>query len=348
MAGLRPDMNQPTGTGLQAGGIPDPAPVRRLLGQGRRTAFTLALTGLVLAAAPLVLQADFQLTFLTLALYTTLLGAAWNLLGGFGGQYSFGHAVFFGTGAYASAILQVHAGVPAWVGLPAGIALGALTGAALGAVSFRYGLRGSYFALVTLAMAEVFRIVANSVPFTGAGVGMMIPLADGLASLQFGSRRGYYWLALAFAMAGLALTAWVRHSRFGAALVAVRDNEEAARALGINATRVKIIATTLSAALMAAAGVFYLQLFHYIDPALVYGPGVSVDALLAPIVGGMGTVFGPLIGAFALAAINELSTRVLGEAPALSMALYGLILILMVTFLPRGLAHARWPWRRDA
>jgi len=314
-----------------------PAAVAHLLGGTMRSVRVLGVIGIGLALAPLAVQSDFQLTFLTLALYSTLLGAAWNILGGFGGQYSFGHAVFFGLGAYVAAILQVHAGVPAWIGLVAGVAAGGAAGAALGAISFRYGLRGSYFALVTLAMAEVFRIVANSVPFTGAGVGMMIELRVGIADLQFESRRGYYYFALVLALLALAVGSWVRHSRFGAALAAVRDNEDAARALGIDATRVKVVATALSGTLMAAGGVFYLQYFHYIDPTLVFGPAVSVEALLGPIVGGLGTVLGPLIGAFALALVSQIATHLLGEAPALSMALYGLILIVMVTFLPRGI-----------
>ena len=249
--------------------------------------------------------------------------------------------MFFGLGAYTGAILQVHAGLPAWTGLLAGSAIGGAAGAALGAISFRYGLRGSYFALVTLAMAEVFRIIANSVPFTGAGVGMMIELRSGPADLQFESRQGYYYFALALALVALAVSSWVRHSRFGAALAAVRDNEDAARALGIDATRIKVAATALSGSLMAAGGVFYLQYFHYIDPMLVFGPAVSVEALLGPIVGGLGTVLGPLIGAFALALVSQVATQALGQAPALSMALYGVILIVMVTFLPRGLGRLR-------
>lgn len=303
-----------------------------------KSLLVITIVAALLGVLPVFIKSDFQLTFLTLALYSALLGQAWNVLGGFGGQYSFGHAVFFGVGAYAAAIAQTRFGINPWVGLAIAVALGALIGAAIGALTFRYGLRGSYFALVTLAFAEVFRILANTVPFTGAGVGMMIPLRTDVANFQFASKLGFYYTILAFALIALLVAWWLQHSRYGAWLVAVRDNEDAARALGVDTYRVKVGAIALSGALMSAGGVFYLQYFQYIDPSIAFGPAVSVEALLVAIVGGIGSLFGPLIGAFVLALINQLTTAVIGKAPALSLALYGLLLIVMVTFLPRGLS----------
>ncbi len=297
----------------------------------------VAFFAVAMALLPLAIRSEFQLGFLTLALYTASLGLSWNVLGGFGGQYSFGHAMFFGMGAYASAVLQVRAGVNPWVVLPIAMALGALTGAVVGGLTFRYGLKGSYFALVTLAFAEMFRVLANTFEFTGAGVGMMIKLAPGVANFQFASKLGFYYTILVLVVAGLLVGCWLRHSRYGAQLVAVRENEDAARALGIDAFRVKLAAITLSGAMMAAGGVFYLQMFQYIDPPLAFGPNVSVEALLVAIIGGMGTVFGPVVGAFAVAAINETTTRLIGDAPALSLALYGVLLVVIVAFLPNGL-----------
>ena len=272
-----------------------------------------------------------------MVLYATLLGQSWNILAGFGGQFSFGHAVFFGTGAYASAVLQAKFGWNAWAALPAAIALGAAAGAFIGALSFRYGLRGSYFALVTLAFAEVFRVLANNLPFTGMGVGLMLKLEPGALNFQL-ERAGFLYVILAFVVAALLISHWLRHSRYGAWLQAVRDNEAAAAALGVNVFRVKLGAIMLSAALMAAGGVFYVQYFQYIDPSIAYGPAVSIEALLGPIVGGLGSVWGPVLGALVLHLLGESTRGLVENAPGVNLIVYGAVLVAMISFLPRGLA----------
>lgn len=284
------------------------------------------------------LDSGVWLTFLMMALYVALLAQAWNLLGGYGGQFSFGHAVFFGTGAYVQAIAQLGLGWNAWLALAAAIGSASAVGAAIGALTFRYGLRGSYFALVTLAFAEVFRIVSVSVGFTGGGVGLMLPLRESFGNLQFGSRKGYIVLVLGLVVAALLVTGWLRHSRFGARLQAVRDNEDAARAIGIDPWAVKLGAITLSAAFMGAGGAFYVQVFQYIDPSLAFGPTTSVEALVAAIVGGMGTLWGPLLGAAVLHLLAELTRNLFGELPGLNMIVYGVVLVLIVLFAPRGLS----------
>ena len=302
----------------------------------------LAICAFAIAVAlvPLVVSSGFVLNLVTMTLYATLLGQAWNILAGFGGQFSFGHAVFFGTGAYAAAVLQVQFGWNAWAALPAAVALGAAVGAFVGALSFRYGLRGSYFALVTLAFAEVFRILANTFQFTGAGVGLMIPLGKSGANFQFATSAGFFYAILAFTLASFVVTWWLKHSRYGAWLQAVRDNEDSAAALGVDVFRVKLVAIMISGALMAAGGVFYVQYFHYIDSHIAYGPSVSIEALLAPIVGGIGTLFGPLLGAAVLHALGELTRNLMGDAPGVSLVIYGAVLVAMVTFLPRGIIGA--------
>jgi branched-chain amino acid transport system permease protein len=289
------------------------------------------------------------LTFIAMALYAALLAQAWNLLGGYGGQFSFGHALFFGTGAYVQALAQLQGGLNAWVALGLAMAAAGTVGAGVGALSFRYGLKGSYFALVTLAFAEVFRILAVTVGFTGGGVGLMLPLNESVARLQFGSRRGYVLLALGLLLLALLATAWLRHSRFGAWLQAVRDNEDAARAVGVNPLRVKLGAITLSGALMGAGGAFYVQIFQYIDPAIAYGPATSIEALVAAIVGGLGTLWGPVLGALVLHALADLTRNLFGALPGLNMVIYGVVLVGIVMFLPRGLAgigqHVRDAWQ---
>ncbi len=298
----------------------------------------IALFAIAMAAVPLVTDSGTWLNFVMMALYASLLAQAWNLLGGFGGQFSFGHALFFGFGAYVQAIGQLQWGLNPWVALALAGLTGAVVGVLVGALSFRYGLKGSYFALVTLAFAEVCRILALSVSFTGAGVGLMIPLKESAANLQFGSRAGYLYLMLALVVVALLVTRWLQHSRFGAYLQAVRDNEDAARAIGVDPFRVKLGAIALSGAFMALAGAFYVQVFQYIDPAIAFGPHTSVEALVAAIVGGIGTLWGPLLGAFALHLLADLTRNLFGEFPGINMVIYGSVLVLIVMFFPRGIA----------
>jgi branched-chain amino acid transport system permease protein len=299
----------------------------------------LPIAGVValLAAVPLITQSGVVLNFLVVALLVALIGQGWNLLGGYGGQYSFGHAAFFGTGAYVTAILQVRYGINAWVGFAAGIVAGAAVGAAIGALSFRSGLRGSYLALVTLAFAEVLRILASVAPITGAGVGTLIRLDLRAEAFQFQSRVPYYLIALALVALSLVLVQAIARSRFGAWLVAVRENEDAANALGVDVTTIKIAAMTLSAAVTAAGGCFYAQYYLFIDAGIAYGSWISIEALLAPIVGGLGTVFGPLLGALIVKTLGEATKLIAGDAPGLDLVIYGSVLVLVVAFAPRGI-----------
>ncbi|SIP91773.1 branched-chain amino acid ABC transporter permease [Pseudacidovorax sp. RU35E] len=303
-----------------------------------KSVLLIVVFALVVGAIPLVTTSGVWLNFVMMALYAGLLAQAWNILGGFGGQFSFGHALFFGFGAYVQAIAQLQWGFNPWVALVAAAGVSALVGLVVGALSFRYGLKGSYFALVTLAFAEVCRILALSLPFTGAGVGLMVPLRESVANMQFGSRVGYLYVILAMVVVALLVSAWLRHSRFGAYLQAVRDNEDAARAAGVDPLRVKLGAIVLSGGFMGMAGAFYVQVFQYIDPGIAFGSTSSVEALVAAIVGGMGTVWGPLLGAFALHVLADLTRNLFGELPGINMVIYGCVLVLIVMFLPRGIA----------
>lgn len=300
---------------------------------------SIALFTLLVAIIPLVTDSGVILNFVMMGLYACLLAQSWNIVGGFGGQFSFGHALFFGTGAYAQAIFQMHGGLNPWMAFPLAMLSSAAIGGVVGGLSFRYGLKGSYFALVTLAFAEVFRILSLSVPFTGAGVGMMLPLKESWQNLQFDSRHGFIWFMLSLVSLALCVTAWLRHSRFGAYLQAVRDNEDAARAVGVSPLTVKTQALALSAFFMGAGGAFYVQVFHYIDPALAYGPHTSVEALVGAIVGGMGTLWGPVVGALTLHMMADLTRNLIGQLPGVNMVIYGLVLILIVMLSPRGVAN---------
>jgi branched-chain amino acid transport system permease protein len=297
----------------------------------------IAIVVAALAAVPLFVHSNAVLNFMVVALMIALAGQGWNILGGYGGQYSFGHAAFFGTGAYATAILQVRYGVNAWIGFLAGIAAGATVGAFVGALVFRAGLRSSYFALVTLAFAEVLRILASVAPITGAGVGLLIKLDPRAQSFQFQSRTIFYLVILALVAAALVIAQLLERSRFGAWLIAVRENEDAAMALGVDATAVKFGAMVLSAAITAAAGCFYAQYFLFVDAGIGYGTWISIEALLTPIIGGVGTVFGALLGALVVKSLGEGAKLVTGDVPGLDLMIYGAVLVLMIRFAPRGL-----------
>jgi branched-chain amino acid transport system permease protein len=315
---------------------------------------TIAIVVALLACVPVLTESNVVLNFMVVALLIALVGQGWNVLGGYGGQYSFGHAAFFGTGAYVTAILQVRYGVNAWLGLIIGIAAGTLVGPVTGALSFRSGLRGSYFALVTLAFAEVLRIIASVAPITGAGVGTLVKLDLRWEAFQFQSRAPFYWIILAFVAISLVLVKIIEGSRFGAYLLAVRENEDAAKAVGIDVFRVKLAAMTLSAAITAAGGCFYAQYFLFLDAGIAYGPWISIEALLAPVIGGIGTVFGPLLGALVVKSLGEATKLIAGDTPGLDLVIYGCVLISVVAFAPRGIAgllrHGHfWPaGRRNA
>jgi branched-chain amino acid transport system permease protein len=307
----------------------------------------ITVFALVVALIPQITSSGVVLNFVMMALYAGLMAQAWNILGGFGGQFSFGHALFFGTGAYVQAIAQMQFGLSPWLALALAIVAGAMVALFIGALSFRYGLKGSYFALVTLAFAEVFRILATSVQITGGGVGLMVPLKPSFENMQFTSRTGYIYLVLCLVVLALIVTRWLKQSRFGAYLQAVRDNEDAARAIGVNPFKVKLTAIALSAAFMAAAGAFYVQVFQYIDPSIAYGSHTSVEALVAAIVGGLGTVWGPLLGALALHVLADVTRNLFGTLPGINMVIYGIVLLIIVMFSPKGIAGLANHFKRN-
>ena len=307
-----------------------------------RTLIPILVVVAALALLPLGLTSTALLNFLSFAMIITLAAQGWNVIGGFGGQFSFGNAAFFGTGAYAMALLQLRFAVNPWLALPLATLLGGCAGGIIGYLSFRARLRGSYFALVTLAFAEVLRILANAWSFTGAAAGVLVPLRLDPAQMQFNDRRLFYWLALLLVTLVLGASWFILRSRFGAQLIAIRENEDAARALGVDTLVVKLKALALSAAITAAAGALYTQKFLYLDASLAYGSWISVDALLAPIIGGLGTVCGPLVGTMVLLGLGEV-TKILfahitgGALPGVDLVAFGVLLILCVAFAPRGI-----------
>jgi branched-chain amino acid transport system permease protein len=302
----------------------------------------VALAALVLA--PPLLPPYFLEILISVMLFGYL-GAAWNILGGYAGQFSFGHAAYFGIGAYTSTLLFLRLGLSPWLGMLVGGALAAAFGLAAGYLSFRYGLRGPYFALVTLAFAEMLRVVAVNTKAVGSSLGLVIPSREAAPwHFVFGSKLSYYYVILAMALAALWVTWRIERSKLGYALQAIRENEEAAEAAGVDALGMKLRAMAISSFMTALGGTFYAQYFAYIDPAITFGPSVSIQGLLQAIVGGAGTVLGPVLGAFVLTPVSELSRAIMRGRAGVDVMVYGLILILVISFLPQGLMG--WARRR--
>jgi len=296
----------------------------------------------LLAAAALValppLMPKYALEVLISILFFGYLGACWNILGGYGGQFSFGHAAFFGLGAYTSTLLFLHWGVSPWIGMLAGGLLAAGFGLFAGYLSFRYGLRGPYFSLVTLAFAEMLRVVAVNWKAVGSSLGLVVPNRGSAPALfLFAEKLPYYYVILTMAVGALVITRAMERSRMGYALAAIRENEDAAEAAGVDALSTKLSAMALSSFLTALGGTFYAQYFSYIDPSLTFGPAISIGGLLPAIVGGAGRVTGPLLGSFVLTPISELTRAALRGRAGADIMLYGLVLILVISFLPNGL-----------
>jgi branched-chain amino acid transport system permease protein len=306
---------------------------------------TLLALAAAAGLAPLVLS-PYLVHLLVLMLFFAFLGVAWNLLGGYAGQFSFGHAAFFGIGAYTSTLLLVRLGLSPWLGLLAGGLLAAAFGCFAGYLSFRYGLRGPYFALVTLAFAEMLRLVALNWMAVGGPMGILIPLpraGEALWRLQFQDKLPYYYLMLALLAVALGVTRAVERARLGHVLAAIRENEDAAEASGVDTLTAKLQAMALSAFLTALGGTFYAQYFSFIDPTLGFGPAVSVEILLRPIVGGPGTLFGPVLGSLVLTPLSELTRSFIRGRAGVDVMVYGAVLVVVITFLPGGLVGA---WRR--
>ncbi len=300
---------------------------------------TWAALGLLVVAPPFL--SKYYLEIAITILLSGYLGLSWNLLGGYAGQFSFGHAAFFGLGAYASTLLLLRVGLTPWIGMVAGGAVAAAFGLLAGYLSFRYGLRGPYFALVTLAFAEMLRVVAVNLKAVGSSLGLNITPRSAPALFLFDSKLPYYYVILGMAVAAVLVTWRVERSRLGHSLVAIRENEDAAEAAGVDALGMKLRAMALSSFLTALGGTFYAQYYDYIDPSLTFGAAVSIQALLPAIIGGPGTALGPLLGAFVLTPISEVTRALLRGRAGADVMLYGLILILVISFLPNGLMGLR-------
>jgi branched-chain amino acid transport system permease protein len=295
----------------------------------------LSLVALILF--PLVVQNPFVLHLLIMILFYAALGGAWNIIGGFAGQLSLGHAAFFGVGAYSCILLNLYTGLNPWVGMVVGMLITSAFAAAISYPCFR--LRGPFFTLATIAFAEVLRIlVIYFKGFTKGSVGITIPQKMGLANFAFREKAPYLYIVLTFAAGVFLISYFIQKSRFGYDLAALREDEDAAESLGVNTTRSKLKAAVLSAALTSIGGVFYAQYILFIEPYSEFSLDFSIQFALVPMIGGMGTAAGPIIGSFVLTPLQELLRSWLGGSYAgLHLVIYGCILMLVVIFMPQGI-----------
>ncbi len=268
------------------------------------------------------------------------LALAWNIAGGCVGLISFGHAAFFGIGAYTSTILFQSYHITPWLGIFAGAAAAAMAGAVLSLICAR--LKGPFFILSSLAFAEVVRIIAlNWSSVTGGAEGLSIPPMPDLANMVLGSKTAYEALTLVYLLVTYAITRWLEASRFGFYLFAIRDNDEAAAAAGINPLVGRSLAMALSAALTGVGGTLFAQYFLYLDPTYVISPELSFQFALLPAVGGLGTAIGPILGSFLITPLSELLRANLGNAVAgLHLVIYSVGLIVVMLYFPTGIAGA--------
>jgi len=291
----------------------------------------------VLVALPWMVS-SYAVTVLIFIFFYAYLGQAWNIVGGYAGQLSAGHAAFVGVGGYAAALLSMHAGLTPWIGMWIGGMLAAALGAFIGYLGFRFGLRGFYFVLLTVAFAEICRVVALNVDAVGGALGLYISFTGNPRQFQFQDNRVYYYVALALMLGATALVWALERHRLGAYLTAIRQDEGACEALGIDTLRCKMVAMVLSSFLTGVGGTFYAFYLFSLQPNAVFGIPLSVEIIIRPIVGGAGTVLGPLLGSFILSPLAEISRTYFAQGgwSGVHLIVYGLLLISVVLFLPRG------------
>ncbi len=283
---------------------------------------------------PLIVHSDYYRHLMIITLIWVVIGSAWNLLAGYTGQVSFGHAIFFGVGAYTAGIFVTHLGISAWWGMAFGGAVAMLIGLFVGWVCFR--LRGPYFALATLAGGEIFRLIAvNWESLTDGMVGILI-------IQTFRSKLPYYYIALFMAVSCICVMYFITRSKWGYYFVSIREDQDAAESMGINTTLYKNISLLVSAFFTGTAGAFYMNYMAFIDPNVVFSLHfISIMAILVGIVGGVGTIMGPAVGAFIMVGIQEtFRSSFFGLAPswvsqAHAMA-FGLLVIFVIMFLANG------------
>jgi branched-chain amino acid transport system permease protein len=309
-----------------------------LFGLSKRTLLWLCAGVVVAIALPLVVKGAFALDIFIRVLLFSFIGVAWNLMGGYAKQLSLGHVAYFGLGAYTSTILQIDFGISPWIGMVAGGVVAALASLPIGWLCFR--LRGPYFAIATIATAQVLMLLFLKFrDFAWGAEGTTIPnLGNAPLMMQFEAKSAYYYVALGLLALGLVITYVIERSWMGYYLVAIGEDEDAAEAVGVNAPRIKRDIYMISAFLTALAGTFYTQYIYFIDPATAFNFNISIEAALVAIVGGIGTLWGPVIGTVLLETTSALLQSWLGGSiGGIQLTVYSLILMAVILWRPTGI-----------
>lgn len=306
----------------------------------------LAVLGAGLLAVPAV-AGRYELSVLILVFQFVLMGQAWNVMMGYAGQLSLGHVLYVGLGAYVPALLWLHLGVSPLIGVFAGMAAAMLAAGVIGWLGLRFGIEGVYFALLTIAFAEIARVAFDHLAITGGAGGLFLPVTpEGRASwwMLDGGPVFFYYLTLGLAAGATGVVAWLARSRFGFLWRAVRDDPVAAEALGVNLFPARMQAILVSAAMASVAGVVVAFYYRNLFPGQVFDMSRSIELILAPIIGGLGTVMGPVVGAALLTPAGEGLAALVQElgldAPGVKAVAYGLLLIAVIWVRPSGI----WPW----
>ena len=303
---------------------------------------TLIILTAVLALLPLITQTKAVLNAFILLLIFATLGEAWNLITGFAGQTSFGHAAFFGIGAYTSAVIFYRCGVTPWLGMILGGIIASVIAAVMSYPCFR--LKGHYFAIATLAVAEIIKQVFVSWSYVEGATGISIPIihrSSGfgrrLFYLQFSDKLPWVYICLALFTAVIFLSSYLENSKMGYYLKAIRESHEVAEAIGINPTNYKLYAMIISAFISALCGSIYAQYILYIDPFMMFSLDISMKIVLLTVLGGIGNIYGPIIGAAIFIPLSEFTRIKLGgSGTGIDLMIYGLLIVLITCFRPKG------------
>ncbi|MFH1033379.1 MAG: branched-chain amino acid ABC transporter permease [Pseudomonadota bacterium] len=315
----------------------------------KRLYILLGLLLAVLLLLPLVLD-KYLLGIFVMIFYYAYLGQSWNVLTGYTGHISLGHALYVGIGAYVSTFLAQKFGLTPWLGMLAGGMLAAVVALGLGFLGFRFGLRGVYFVILTISCAEIARLVVSHIDAVGSFSGIFLDFKPGFANFQFRGNVPYYYISLGFMVLGSLAVHLLARSRTGRLMVAVREDEQAALALGVDSFKYSMIAIAVSAFMTSLAGTFYANYVYYLSPNSMFGMGLSIDLILRPIIGGLGSVLGPIVGSFVLTPLSEISRTYFakGGLEGLHLVLYGVLAILVVLFMRQGILvyiqRALRPW----
>jgi branched-chain amino acid transport system permease protein len=306
--------------------------------EGMKRLYTFLLIGLLILLVLPKFLSSYALGVFIMIFFYAYLGQSWNILTGYTGVISLGHSLYIGVGAYATTYLVMAFGLSPWIGMWIGGTCAALIGLVIGYLGFRFGMKGVYFVLLTIAFAEIGRLILLHLKVFGSFQGLFITPNFSYRNFQFKSNHAYYYIGLGYVIFSLIVVRLIERSKIGRYMVALREDEDAAESLGVNVFKYKMIAICISAFMTSLAGAFYANYLYYLHPGTLMSMAFSIEIILRPIIGGLGTVLGPIIGSFLITPLAELSRSYFAKAgyEGLHLVIYGFLLVAVVLFFPKG------------